>query len=67
MGFECGKKIHLLSTCCSFEKKNRLFTIFPDIISIFQVFSSSEELLCPFQDFFKNSRRWTNPEKVPVG
>lgn len=52
MWFECGKQIHLLSTRCSFEKKSRHLTIFPDIVSIFQVFSSSEELLCKFQDFF---------------
>ena len=32
------KKIHLLSTCCSFEKNSRLFTIFPDLMSIFQTF-----------------------------
>ena len=30
------------------------FLIFPDLISIFQTFSSSEKLLGKFQDFFKN-------------
>ena len=35
----------------------------PDFISIFKTFSRSGKLLGKFQDFFKNSRLYTNPEQ----
>ena len=38
------------------NKKSRLYTIFPDLISIFQAFSRSEKLLGKLQDFIKNTR-----------
>ena len=31
------EKIHLLSTCCSFEKKTRIFTIFPVFFQVWKV------------------------------
>ena len=43
------------------KKKIRLFTIFPNSISVFQTFSRFGKLLGKFQDFFKNSRLCANP------
>ena len=43
------------------QKNSRLFTIFPDFISIFQTFFRSGKLLGKFQDFFKNLRLSKNP------
>ena len=59
MRFDHGEKIHLLSTCCSSEKKkqkknSRLCTIFPDYISIFNTFSRSANCWANFKKFFKN-------------
>ena len=48
----------------SWKKKTRHFTIFSDFISIIQTFCRSGKLLGKFQNFFKNSRLWTNPEEV---
>ena len=44
------KKIHLLSTCCSFEKEKNsgLFTIFPELIS---TFPSLENCISNFKTF----------------
>ena len=55
MRFDHGEKNHLLSTCCSFEKKknSRLCTTFPDYISIFKTFSGSGKLLGKFQEIFQ--------------
>ena len=51
-GIWLQEKIHLLSTCCSFEKeKHWIFTIFPDFIFIFQSFFRSEKLLCKLKTF----------------
>ena len=43
--------------------KEKIKTIFPNFLSIFQTFSRSGKLLGKFQDFFKNSRLYTNPVK----
>ena len=51
-----------MHTHMSSETSNaRLFTIFPNFISLFQTLSRSGKLLCKFQDFFKNSRLCTDP------
>ena len=49
------KKFHLWSTCCSFQKNSKLFTIFSRLSLFFQTFSRSEKLPGQFQEFFKNS------------
>ena len=43
--------------------EEKIKTIFPNFLSIFQTFSRSGKLLGKFQDFLKNSRLYTNPVK----
>ena len=67
-----GKKIHLWSTCCSFEKKKKNFklaTNFLDFTSILKTFFRSGKLLGKFQEFKTLYEPWKEPRckgNVPV-
>ena len=58
--FDHREKIHLWSTCCSFEKKknSRLVNNFPDFTSIFKTFFTSGKLLGKFQEFKTLHEPW---------
>ena len=57
------KKLTYKVLVVALKKKTQDFlSFFPDFISIFQTFSRSGKLLGKFQDFFKNSRVYANPE-----
>ena len=62
IGFDHGKKIHLLSTCCTCGlKKLQTFYHYSRLYLYFPVFFKFWKMLCKCQDFFKNSRLCRNP------
>ena len=55
------KKSHKKPGCCSLKKNSRLFIIFPDLISIFQTFSSSEKTVGQISRLFQEFKTLYEP------